>query len=79
MKGDKKVVYDLTDVPNGKDFRFDLSFHHPLAVQEDKSVTLSITGSKNGDRKTIRENKVEINPSYQSLDMSLVIPKIDTS
>lgn len=53
----KKNVYSLPDIPDKKDFRFDISFHTPVNKLE-KYATITITGKKDGDRKTIRTNKI---------------------
>lgn len=53
MRKEKKNIYGLQDIPDGKDFRFDISFHTPGSRLE-KHAKLFITGVKSGERKTIR-------------------------
>lgn len=48
IKGNKKVSYDILDVPNDKNFRFDVSFHHPYGAGLEKGITIAITGENKG-------------------------------
>ena len=79
VKGNKKVVYDIPDAPSNKDFRFDVSFHHPFGAALEKGIVISVTGQNNGERKTIRQNNITFNPAYTSFDLSYAIPKINTN
>lgn len=79
IKGNKKITYDIQDVPNNKDFRFDMSLHHPFGAGLEKGITISVTGVNGGERKTIRKNNIAFNPTYTSFDFSYGVPKINTN
>jgi hypothetical protein len=77
LKNGVKVTYDISKIPNNKDFRFDVSFHFPSDVGKKNYANITITGERDGERKPIRHNKIELNPSFRNFDFSYIVPKIN--